>query len=104
MCGLLDQGCRSPGFSTRPFLEGLEAFSFGKVAFFGLRGSLLLRRWLFAIGSSFVYALRAASPLACATRASRVRLRKYRYCSRYAVGLVCQNAVGGSILHKGIRS
>src|SRR3546814_11212524 len=57
MCGLLDQGCRSAGFSTRPFLEGLEAFCFGTGAFFGLRGSLLLRRWLFAIGGSFDYVL-----------------------------------------------
>src|SRR3546814_18313440 len=60
MCGLLDQGCRSAGFSTRPLLEGFEAFCFGKGAFFGLRGALLLGRWLFAIGRSFYYVMRSA--------------------------------------------
>src|SRR3546814_20854846 len=57
MCGILDQGCLSAGVSTRPFLEGLGAFFFGTVAFFGVRGFLLVWPLLFAIVDSFDFVL-----------------------------------------------
>ena len=43
-----------PAKGRAPLVEGLEAFGLGGVGFFGLRGSLLLLRWPFAMVRTFI--------------------------------------------------
>ena len=43
-----------PAKGRAPLVEGLEAFGLGGVGFLGLRGSLLLLRWPFAMVRTFI--------------------------------------------------